>query len=54
MRDSRVDKMQNAQTGAQTKNEEKPDLDKLYKPVGIQAINAASCCKKTQSAGKSA
>ena len=24
----------------------RPDLDKLYKPVGIQAINAATLCRK--------
>ncbi len=24
----------------------RPDLDKLYKPVGIQAINAATICRK--------
>ena len=32
-----------------TKNsgpEMKPDLGKLYKPVGIQAITAATTCKK--------
>ncbi len=26
---------------------EKPDLDSLYKPVGIQAITAAAICKGT-------
>lgn len=42
--------MQNAQNGSQSKAEEKPDLDKLYKPVGIQAVSAATCCQKSQDA----
>lgn len=24
----------------------RPDLDKLYKPVGIQAVTAATLCRK--------
>jgi hypothetical protein len=30
------------QSGA---SEKKPDLDQLYKPVGIQAITAAAMCR---------
>jgi len=31
-------------TTEQEKKHAKPDLDKLYRPVGIQAVNAANCC----------
>ncbi len=31
-------------TTEQQKKTAKPDLDKLYRPVGIQAVNAANCC----------
>jgi hypothetical protein len=44
--------MQNAQNGSQAQADEKPDLDKLYKPVGIQAITAAAYCQKSQDAKK--
>lgn len=39
----------NAQTSM-----DKPDLDRLYKPVGIQAISAATTCAKEQAARKPA
>lgn len=32
-----------AETGR--KREEKPDLDRLYKPVGIAAVSAATICR---------
>lgn len=41
--------MQGIANGSQTTAEEKPDLDKLYKPVGIQAVSAA-CCQKSKDA----
>ncbi|WP_162901320.1 hypothetical protein [Breoghania sp. L-A4] len=44
--------MQKSSDGSQSKAEEKPDLDKLYKPVGIQAVTAAAYCQKTRDAQK--
>ncbi|WP_169313683.1 hypothetical protein [Polymorphum gilvum] len=32
---------------------EKPNLDQLYKPVGIQAITAAALCSKSATGSKS-
>ncbi|PTW62160.1 hypothetical protein C8N35_101197 [Breoghania corrubedonensis] len=34
--------------------DQKPDLDKLYKPVGIQAISAATVCFKEMEQRKKA
>ncbi|MEI2384190.1 hypothetical protein [Breoghania sp. JC706] len=34
--------------------DQKPDLDKLYKPVGIQAISAATVCYKEREQRKNA
>lgn len=34
--------------------DQKPDLDKLYKPVGIQAISAATVCHREQEQKKKA
>ena len=45
---TKVDAQDAGQSG-----EEKPDLDRLYKPVGIAAVTAASICvekKKVASA----
>lgn len=36
------------------KSDPKPELDKLYKPVGIQAVSAATTCSREQELKKKA